>query len=164
MKTSKQIYSMKMVIGFLGIFFITLAGQAQNKLIVSGVVTDMESGSLLPGVNVLVKNTQRGTMTDFDGKYTVEASVGEVLVFSYLGFNTLEIVVDQKTKINVAMTINNEQLDEVVITALGIKKEVKSLGYSVTEFDGDKMVKARETNPISTLTGKVAGLDIREGI
>jgi TonB-linked SusC/RagA family outer membrane protein len=161
MKTSKQIYSTKMVIVFLGIFFITLAGQAQNKLIISGLVTDIDSGSLLPGVNVLVKNTQRGTMTNFDGKYTIGASVGEVLVFSYLGFKTLEIVVDEKTNVDVTLVINNEQLDEVVITALGIKKEVKSLGYSVTEFKGDKMVKARETNPISTLTGKVAGLDIR---
>ncbi len=103
MKTLKQTYSTKMFIGFLGIFFLTLVGQAQNQLMISGLVTDSDSGLPITGVNVLVKETQRGTMTDFDGKYTIGASVGEVLVFSYLGFKNLEIVVDEKTNVDLSL-------------------------------------------------------------
>lgn len=142
------------------IFFFTLSfTNAQDRTTITGTITD--NGTPMTGVNVLVKGTQRGTMSDFDGNYTIEASSGEVLIFSYLGYRTQEIRVENTLVINVEMVVDEQQLGEVVVTALGIKKEAKAVGYAVTEFKGENMVKARETNPLSTLTGKVAGLDIR---
>jgi TonB-dependent SusC/RagA subfamily outer membrane receptor len=161
MKTPKLTFFNKSIFSLLTIVFLSLSGMAQNQTTISGIVSDIESSMPLVGVNVLVKGSQRGTMTDFDGKYAIDAAPGEVLVFSYLGLQSKEVAVGTGSTINVEMAADEEQLNEVVVTALGIKKDVKSLGYAVTEFAGENMVKARETNAASTLTGKVAGLDIR---
>ena len=102
---------------------------AQEKTI-SGTVSD-ESGPL-PGVTILKKGTTQGTETDFDGKYTINANTGDVLIFSFIGMTTIEKTVD-KNLINVTMSADNNVLEEVVVTALGIKREEKALGYSVLE-------------------------------
>ncbi len=161
MKSPKHTFLKKSMLSLCALFLVILTGQAQNQSTISGIVTDVDSGMPLVGVNVLVKGSQRGTMTDFDGKYAIDAAPSEVLVFSYLGLQTKEVSVGTNRTVNVQMATDEEQLNEVVVTALGIKKDVKSLGYAVTEFDGENMIKARETNAASTLTGKVAGLDIR---
>jgi TonB-linked SusC/RagA family outer membrane protein len=140
------------------LFAINFA-HSQDRKTITGAIT--ENGIPMTGVNILVKGTMRGAMSDFDGNYTIEAAQGEILVFSFMGYRTVEIPVGENTIINVEMVASEEQLDEIVVTALGIKKEAKAVGYAVTEFDGEKMVKAREPNAASTLTGKVAGLDIR---
>ncbi|WP_462248473.1 SusC/RagA family TonB-linked outer membrane protein [Ekhidna sp.] len=129
---------------------------------VSGKVTSTEDGSGIPGVTVQVPGTTNGAITDIDGNFTldVEDSDSE-LQFSYIGFTTQTVPINGRTSIDIQLEPNQVELAEVVVTALGVEKETKSLGYSVTEFGGDKMVKARESNPISTLTGKVAGLSIR---
>ena len=101
---------------------------AQTKT-VSGTVSD-DSGAL-PGVSILIKGTKSGTETDFDGKYTIKASSGDVLVFSYLGYTSTEKTVGNSNTINATLVEDNNVLDEVVVTALGIKRKPKELSYSV---------------------------------
>lgn len=124
---------------------------------VTGTVSD-ESGPL-PGVSVLIKGTTTGTETDFDGKYSLQANQGDVLLFSYVGIPNVEKTVGASNVIDVVMT-GGEVLEEVVITALGIPRKEKSLGYEVQEVKGDDISKAKETNLVNSLTGKVAGVQI----
>lgn len=147
----------------LGWCFTPLIAQT---LSVKGTVTD-ENKVPLPGVTVLVKNTTRGVSTDFDGKYEIQAQQGDVLVFSSVGFATQEkkvIVGGGKTlTINVLLKEDTQELGEVVVTALGIKREKKSLGYALQEVKGDELVEARESNLANAFSGKVAGLQIVRG-
>lgn len=101
-----------------------------QELSVSGKVVDA-AGAALPGVNVLVKGTNNGTSTDFDGNYTIEVAKGEVLVFTFVGFAKQEVAVTGPS-LNVMMSEDSDQLEEVVITAFGIEKQTKELGYSVS--------------------------------
>lgn len=125
---------------------------------VSGAVTDA-NGMPLPGVNVQVKGTSVGNSTDFDGKYQLNASDGDVLVFSYVGFKTREITVSGDT-LNVSLEEDTNALDEVVVTALGISREKKSLGYSVQEVTAEDLTREPQTNLVNALAGKVAGAQI----
>lgn len=130
---------------------------------VTGKITDAQDGQPLPGVNVIVKGTSIGVSSDFDGNYSIELSDSNVvLVFSFIGYADKEISVNGKSVINVALEQSAESLDEVVVTALGIKKETKALGYSLTELKGDEMSKIPETNAINALQGKVAGVNITQ--
>lgn len=126
---------------------------AQHK--VSGVVEDAD-GPLM-GATVIVKGTTRGTVTDMDGKYAIEANVGEELEFSYMGYRAQSIKVTGQI-INVTMQEDAEVLSEVVVTAMGIKRDRKALGYEVGEVDGEALTKAKETNVANSLAGRVAGL------
>ena len=128
---------------------------------VTGTVTSMMDGSALPGVNVVVKGTTRGTITDMNGKYSVEVpDAHAVLVFSFVGYITEEVQVKGKTVIDVSLAENVESLDEIVVTALNISREKKSLGYSVSEVKSDEFDVAKENNVINSLSGRVAGLQI----
>ncbi|WP_150452543.1 SusC/RagA family TonB-linked outer membrane protein, partial [Arenibacter lacus] len=109
------------------------------------------------------KGTSNGTSTDFDGNYTINVSSTATLVFSSLGFTTKEVVVNGKSSIDVSLEEDAEQLGEVVVTALGIKRERKSLGYALQEIKGGELVESRETNLSNALTGKVAGLQVVRG-
>ncbi len=129
---------------------------AQEKTI-SGTVTD-ESGTL-PGVSVIIKGTTTGTETDFDGKYTIKANVGDVLKFSFVGMASQEITVGVSNTINVVMKADNI-LDEVIITAQGIKREKKALGYSVKEVKSDQLEQRSEGDVARVLNGKSAGVQI----
>ena len=112
----------------LGVF-ITSSAYAQFN--VSGKVITSEDQSALPGVNILVKGTSTGTITDVDGNYTITAnSQDDVLVFSLDGYNSQEIAIDGRNNVNVTLTSDARQLSEVVVTALGIKREDKSLGFA----------------------------------
>ncbi|PSL22955.1 SusC/RagA family TonB-linked outer membrane protein [Dyadobacter jiangsuensis] len=136
---------------------------AENERAISGKVTEGAGKEGLVGVNILIKGTSRGTVTDATGKYVLRVdSEKDTLVFSFLGFISQEMAVGNRTVIDIALTANQRQLNEVVVTALGIKKEKKAVGYSVSEVKGATMVKAREPNAISSLTGKVAGLTIAQ--
>jgi TonB-linked SusC/RagA family outer membrane protein len=116
----------------------------------------------LPGVSIFEKGTTNGTATDSQGKYTLNvSSPASVLVFSFIGYKTVERPVDNQSTLNIIMEDDVTALNEVVVTALGMQKDVKSLGYSVQKVEGKDMVKAREPNIINSLTGKVAGLEIR---
>ncbi|GAA4280840.1 SusC/RagA family TonB-linked outer membrane protein [Gaetbulibacter aestuarii] len=139
--------------------FVVQLTFAQEKT-VSGTVTDA-SGLPLPGATVLVKGTANGTSTDFDGNYSIQTSQGSTLVFSFVGYTTKEVVVGASSTINVQMSEDAEALEEVVVTALGIKREKKSLGYATQEVAGDAVSKVQSQNFVNSLSGKVAGLDIK---
>ncbi|HLT51424.1 MAG TPA: carboxypeptidase-like regulatory domain-containing protein, partial [Arenibacter sp.] len=142
--------------------FLCVQGIMAQGTPVTGVVTD-NLGTPLPGVNVVEKGTTNGTSTDFDGNYTINVPSSATLVFSSLGFSTKEVVVGGQSAINVSMEEDAEQLGEVVVTALGIKREKKSLGYALQEIKGGDLVESRETNLSNALSGKVAGLQVIRG-
>ena len=133
---------------------------AQGKLI-TGVVTEAGTGDPLPGVNVIIKGTQQGAATDFDGKYTIKAKAGDVLSFSAVGYQTVEKTVGGSSTINVVMK-SGDVLEQVVVTAQGIKREKKSLGYSTQKVKNDALTTARAGNFTDALSGKIAGLDIKK--
>ncbi len=149
---------------FSGILTLLLAlvvqfSFAQEKTI-SGTISD-NSGMPLPGVNIIVKNTTNGTQTDFDGKYSINANTGDVLVFSYVGLKTQEATVGASNTLNVTMEEDAAVLDEVVVTALGIKRDKKSLGYATQEVKGEAVSAVKSQNFVNSLSGKVAGLQIK---
>ncbi|WMI68013.1 SusC/RagA family TonB-linked outer membrane protein [Mangrovimonas sp. YM274] len=138
--------------------FVVQLTFAQEKTI-SGTVTD-ETGLPLPGVNIIVKGTTTGTQTDFDGNYSISAKTGDVLTFTYIGLKSQEITVGSSDTINITMLEDAAVLDEVVVTALGIKREEKALGYSVQSIKGEGMTEARESNISNAISGKVAGVQV----
>jgi len=125
---------------------------------VTGKVSDVNNEPL-PGATVLVKGTSRGTVTDVDGSYTIQAGGGETLVFSFVGFETKEFAVGASSIINITLS-EGVALNEIVVTALGVERETKALGYSVQAVDGSQFTEARETNVINSLSGRVAGVQI----
>ncbi|MDP2088246.1 MAG: SusC/RagA family TonB-linked outer membrane protein [Flavobacteriaceae bacterium] len=147
---------------FNGILVLLLAlfvqiSFAQEKTI-TGTVSD-ESGPL-PGVSVLIIGTNTGTVTDFDGKYTLKAKTGAVLQFSYVGVDTQTKTVGAGNVINVTMS-GSQVLEEVVVTALGISREKKSLGYASQSVGGDDVSTVKSDNLANALSGKVAGVQIK---
>ncbi len=138
--------------------FVVQLTFAQEKTI-SGTISD-GSGLPLPGATVLVKGTSSGTSSDFDGKYSITADQGSTLVFSFVGYTTKEVAVGTSNSINVTLQEDAEALEEVVITALGIKREEKALGYSVQGIKGDGLTEARESNISNALSGKIAGVQV----
>ncbi|WP_217633303.1 SusC/RagA family TonB-linked outer membrane protein [Pricia antarctica] len=126
---------------------------------VSGTVTDT-NGAPIPGVSVVEKNTTNGTASDFDGKYMIIVAPNATLVFSALGFGTREIEVGQSSTIDATLEEDSEALDEVVVTALGIKQETRKLGYAVAKVDADEVNVNRSSNFMNSLQGKVAGVNV----
>ncbi|MCD4737371.1 MAG: SusC/RagA family TonB-linked outer membrane protein, partial [Bacteroidales bacterium] len=145
---------------FMLIFSLVGSLFAQERAI-TGTITSAEDGLSLPGVNVLVKGTSIGVMTNADGQYTITVpSDAQTLEFSYIGMIPQEVVIGSSSVIDVVLQLSVQALDEVVVTALGIRKTEKSLGYSVTEVSGDNFVEARETNIANSLVGRVAGVNV----
>ena len=127
---------------------------------ITGRVTSGVDGTALPGVSILVKGSNQGTATDSDGGYTINAAPNSILVFSFIGFKTIEEEVGNRTTIHIVLQEDAAQLGEVVVTALGIEREKKSLGYAIQEVKGSVLAEARETNLANAFTGKVAGLQV----
>lgn len=125
---------------------------------VSGTVVDAE-GVPLSGASVMVKGTTNGVVADFDGNFIIEVATGEVLVVSYVGFETKEVVIGQERELNIILTAGNA-LEEVVVTALGIKKEKRRVGYATQEVKGASLQKAVAPNVVESLTGKIAGVTV----
>lgn len=135
-------------------------GIAHAQQEVTGVVSSVD-GELLPGVSVVLKGTITGVSTDFDGNYSIEVPGNDaVLVFSYIGMTTQEVVVGNRSTVDVTLAASAETLDEVVVTALGISREKKSLGYSVAEVDGDDITTVTQENALNALNGRVSGVQI----
>jgi|AntRauTorcE11898_2_1112593.scaffolds.fasta_scaffold00599_4 TonB-linked SusC/RagA family outer membrane protein len=129
---------------------------------INGTVTSAEDGQAIPGVQVVVKGTTIGTTTDLDGNYNLTVNEqAEILVFKFVGMATKEIEIGNKTVINVTLQSQVMDIEGVVVTALGISREKKSLGYSVQEVSGDDMNKATQNDAISSLQGRVSGVQIR---
>ncbi|WP_299670727.1 SusC/RagA family TonB-linked outer membrane protein [uncultured Polaribacter sp.] len=137
--------------------FVVQINFAQTKT-VSGLVSD-ESGAL-PGVSVVIKGTNTGTETNFDGKYSITAKTGDVLVYRYLGFKPVERTVGNSNIINIKLEEDSNVLDEIVVTAFGIKREEKALGYSVQSIKGGDLTEARESNITNSISGKIAGVQV----
>ena len=131
---------------------------AQEKT-VTGKVSD--ASGPLPGVTVIIKGTQIGSQTDFDGIYSITANSGAILVFSYVGMESIEQTVGTSNVMNVTMQESAEALEEVVVTALGIRREKRSLGYSTQEVKGEEVNTIKDPNFINSLSGKVAGIDVQ---
>lgn len=128
---------------------------------VTGTVIDAQSGEILPGVNIRVKGTTSGTSTDADGAFelTVE-SLQDTLIFTYIGFQAKEIPLDGRTTLNVELEPQTMGLDEMVVTALGIEQEERSIGYSTQQVDEDAIQSSQETNVINSLAGMTSGVQI----
>lgn len=141
------------------LLLVGVAVQAQ-EMTVSGTVVD-ESNLPLPGATVLVKGTTNGTSTDFDGKYSIKAHNGDVLEFSYVGYTTQTIIASSKT-INVTMQLDNT-LDEVVVTALGVKRKEYVVTSSTQVIKAEQISQPANKNAIQNLAGKVSGLQINSG-
>ena len=146
--------------GFLTLFLALIVQFtfAQDKT-VTGVVTDQE-GLPLPGANVVVKGTSNGTQTDFDGNYSIQANTGDVLVFSFVGQTTEERNIGAASSIDVTLGLDAESLDEVVVTALGITRKEKALAFSAPKVDSESLNSAQNSNAVSALSRKVAGVSI----
>lgn len=132
---------------------------AQNAAPVRGIIID-DHNQPIPGVSVMVKGTTFGTITGVEGRFTLSAAKGQVLTFKSIGFVTKEVTIGTEAYISITLESDSKALSEVVVTAYGIKKEVRKLGYSVQEIKGADLVKARDPNPINSLVGKVAGLTV----
>ena len=145
---------------FIYMFVVLSFGFTVQAQSVSGIVTD-DNSVPLPGATVLIEGTQNGVSTDFDGNYSINASIGDVLVFSFVGYSTKTVIVDSSLYINVSLVSDNALL-EVVVTALGISREKKSLGYAVSELSGDNVNTIKDHNLANSLSGKVAGLQISQ--
>jgi TonB-linked SusC/RagA family outer membrane protein len=141
------------------LLLLSVAGYAQT---VTGRVTSATDGSPVPGVSILVKGTSTGTSTDADGQFSLAATENSTLVVSFIGFKTKEVIVGTQTSINITLDEDVTELSEVVVTALGIAKEKKSLTYSMQEVNGDKLTQVQDVNFINGLTGKVPGLFINK--
>ncbi len=134
----------------------------QDPVKVTGKVTD-ELGNILPGVNVVEKNTANGVVTDFDGNYEIVAQEGAILMFSYVGYTLQEVDISGKTVIDIVLVPDNTELDEVVITAMGLRRDRRTLGYAVSTIKGEELTKAgNPVNPFSILQGRAAGVSVRQ--
>ncbi|HEY1055312.1 MAG TPA: carboxypeptidase-like regulatory domain-containing protein, partial [Emticicia sp.] len=162
MKLNFTLRSMLRGLVFFGILLGACAPKvwAQSRTI-TGKVTSKEDGMAMPGVNILLKGTQKGTSTNATGNYSIEVSGSNaVLVFSFVGYEATEVPVGNRSTVDLAMDLSSESLKEVVVTALGIKREEKSLGYSVGKVDGKDLSRISNENVLNAMSGKVAGVAI----
>ena len=139
---------------------LSMSAWAQNVK-VSGTVSDI-NGEPLIGAYVLLQGTSTGTSTDIDGKYVIDVPADGTLVFQLMGMQDVTVPVNNRSVINVTMEEDAVMLEDVVVTALGIKKERKSLGYAVSDIKADELMKNKTANPISSLSGKIAGVNITQ--
>lgn len=146
----------KKILIFILLFFPAVMFSQKQ---ISGQVIDL-SGMPIPGVNIVLKNTIIGVITDFDGNYNIEANEGDILVFSFLGYKTKILTINEQLIFNVTLEEDVSQLDEIIVTSLGIKKEKRALGYAVSELKSKEINKVKTTNFINSLSGKVAGLQV----
>ncbi|WP_421813456.1 SusC/RagA family TonB-linked outer membrane protein [Flagellimonas sp.] len=148
----------KSIVAFLLAFTVSIIGYSQVTF--TGQVVD-ENNMPLPGASVVVKGASIGAATDFDGNFEIELPQGgETLIISYIGYIPQELETVGQTSVTVILQPDSQQLDEVVVTALGIEREKKSLGYASQELNNDDVVEAREPNLLNSMSGKVAGLQI----
>lgn len=147
---------------FKWIFTLLLAFSMQfsfaQERTISGIVSD--ASGPIPGANVLVKGTKVGVQTDLSGKYSIKASIGQSLVFSFIGMKETVVAITGSSTVNVKLVESSNTLEEVVVTSFGIKRDKKSLGYSTPKIDAAELTAARATNVTNQLAGKVAGLRV----
>lgn len=128
---------------------------------ITGTVTDKATGAALPGVTVIVQNTTLGTVTDFDGNYSISTNAGSVMTFSYIGYTSLDVVVGNETIIDVSLTEEAQSLDEVVVIGYGVQKKSDKTG-AVASIDSEQLNQGVLTDPIQAMQGKIAGVSINK--
>lgn len=143
----------------LSVFFLGISPLVFGQDVVSGTVTD-EQNVPIPGVNVLIKNTSTGAATDFDGRYQIKASNGDVIVFSYLGYQTFEVTYSGQSPMDVQLSEDTAKLDEVVVIGYGSVKR-KDLTGAVASIGSGEVVEQRKTDVAQALQGRLAGVDVR---
>ncbi len=148
----------KFLLTMAAIFCVGLAS-AQN-IQVTGVATAADDGSPMPAVTVKVEGTSTGTTTDIDGVYTISVPSNGSLVFSFMGYDSKTVAVNGRKVINVTLNPGSIEIDDVVVTAIGIQRSERSLGYSVTKIDADETSQKAETDMLRALEGKVAGIQV----
>lgn len=148
---------------FKGVFYalvaLLLSLASANAQRLSGTVKDAQTNETLPGATIAVQGQSRGTVSDADGNFALDATPGEVLVVTLVGYAAQTVTVGTSPILNISLT-QDTKLQEVIVTALGISREKKSLGYAAQEVKGEDLTKARETNIVNSLAGKVAGVTI----
>jgi outer membrane receptor protein involved in Fe transport len=143
---------------FIGLLF---ASVTFAQVTVKGTVSDKEDNSPLPGVTVVIQNTTRGTITDINGKYELQIdSLGQTLEFKFVGMETITMLASSST-VNAGMSAGVE-LDAVVVTALGISKEKKALGYATQEVKGEELNNVKYDNVVNSMSGRVAGAQVKQ--
>ena len=135
--------------------------QTAKAIQIKGTVKDA-LGEPLIGVSVLVKGTSNGTVTDLDGRFSLNVSVGDILEFSYVGYAAQSVTVKNATPLDIVLSEDAQALDEVVVTALGIKREAKALTYNVQEIKAAGITKVKDANFVNSLSGKIAGVTINQ--
>jgi len=151
----KRIYLIFFVV--LGLIGSSLYGQERR---VTGTVTQFSDGGTLPGVTVRVQGTTLGTTTDMDGRYEITVPSDAILVFTYIGMNTEEIAVNDRQIIDVAMVSDVSMLQEIVVTALGMSRERKALGYNIQEVSSEDLLRANTDDVVKALSAKTSGVSI----
>lgn len=153
----------KIITTFLIFMLLAVHVQAQQRQI-SGTVRDSDDGLTLPGVSIQIKGTTRGTATDVDGKYNLSIPTGPtILIFSFVGYTTQEVDANNNSVLNVELKGEARRLEEVVVTALGVKREKREIGYSSEKIETDEILRAGAPNVIGALAGRSAGVQISQG-
>ncbi|HEV3326889.1 MAG TPA: SusC/RagA family TonB-linked outer membrane protein [Puia sp.] len=135
------------------------AGPVEGNTPIKGIVKD-ETGQPLAGVTITIKGSARATRTDAEGRFSLEATKGDILIFSYVGHSSKEITITDNGELAIELAPNNKNLNEVVVTALGIKRSEKSLTYSTQQIGGGELLTAKTDNLMNSLNGKIAGVTI----
>ena len=153
----------KIMIAALTFLFVLSSSMYAQERTITGSVTDASNGEGIPGVNILVVGATGGTITDMNGNYSIPVpSDNTSLQFSFTGYTGQTVAVAGKNTIDVALELSDELIDDVVVTALGITREKKALGYAVTEIGGDVLTTVKESNVINSLAGRVAGVNFTQ--
>lgn len=134
--------------------------EAPAKVEIKGTVYDAETGETLPGVNILIQGKNQGTTTEIDGSYQLSVEEGDVLIFSFVGYQRQEIQIRNQSILDIQLALDSSVLSEVIVTALGIKREEKAIGYAAQQVASEDLLEARSNNWSDALRGKVAGLNI----
>ena len=155
---------MKKVLVFLSLsILISLTALAQSRT-VTGTVTAYDDGSTLPGVTILIKGTSQGTTTNIDGNYSLPGvTETSVIVFTFIGFTPIEIAVGNQQIVNVALKPELQNLEEVVVTALGVKREKREIGYSSEKMDTEEITRSNTSNVLGAIAGRSAGVLVSQG-
>lgn len=152
------------LIGLMLVFCLGLPGFVWAQASLSGRVTEAATKNPLAGVTVVIKGTNRGTTTNGEGRYILpNVPAGATLTFSFIGFQTTDVVVGNRTVVDAELPEDSQQLQEVVVTALGISKQAKSLGYATQTIDNKLFTNSQDPNLINNLAGRVAGVNITSG-
>lgn len=167
-KKCQLLFTLLFVLGFCFPIYANVANATaginenlQNKKI-TGTVVDSGDTPIV-GASILIKGTSSGTITNKDGIFTLNvATQGSILVVSYVGYTTREITIGASSSYRIILTEDTQTLDEIVVTAMGIKKERKALGYSVQDIKSDELLKNKTANPINALSGKIAGVNVTQ--